>query len=156
VAKAKTVELSPEVGQKLAQWQQAQRQLDEVKAAEFALRNEIIIKAGFDPAKLDGTESLDIGQGWKLKAKKNLSYKLTNKEGETVALQTAIGTIANRPEIATNLVRWEPVLAEKLYKDEFLPLLAQFPQLAEIVAKALTVKPGAPQLELVPPEPEKA
>jgi hypothetical protein len=149
--KAKSVQLSPEVSTALAAWQVAQAELARIKQQEFGLRQQIILTAGFDPTKLEGSETLEIGQGWKLVAKKVQSYNLTNKNGETLALLNAIG--AYDPALAQSLVDWQPELHIKPYREFLASPIAEAvkPQLAA----ALTVKPGSPQLELEAPKQDK-
>jgi hypothetical protein len=37
----------------------------------------------FDGTKLEGSETVDIGWGYQLRAKKELAYNATDKEGQT-------------------------------------------------------------------------
>lgn len=158
MAKAKEVELTPEVSLLLQQWSQANQQLDKVKAEEFALRQQVVMKAGFDPAKLEGSQTIAIGNGWKLKVNKVQNYSLTNNQHETETLlnQIAIGAPEKnngRPDIALGLVKWNPDMSIRTYK-ELLPLVEEL-GCGSLLAAALTIKPGAPQLELIPPEAPK-
>lgn len=160
VAKSKTVDLSIEVSEKLYQWMDVAKQAKELKEREFALRQEIVMKAGFDPTKLEGTETLAIGGGWLLKANKKQNYSLTNKNNETLALLNVIGAL--RPDIATSLVEWQPDFKKKAYNELLkfieggdLPNPDDAAGIRSLLAAALTIKPGTPELELVPPEPPK-
>lgn len=152
MARSKTVELKDEVAIKLREWTEAKALLDSSKADEFALRNEIVQQAGFNLDKLTGTETLTINHGWKLKAVKSQAYSLS--KDETIRFLQALGSID--PDLANKLVKWEPVLSESTYKNELLPnlqaLAEKCPQLRELLAAALTVKPGAVQLTLTPPD----
>lgn len=154
MAKVQQVSLSPELSAKLQAWNQAAASLAVVKEQEFALRQELVLQAGFDLTKLEGTQTIDIGNGWRLKAEKGQNYVLTNKGGETERLLAAIATDLQRPDIATSLVEWKPDMKKKMYK-ELVPLAETNPKVKEALAIALTVKPGAPTLELIPPEEEK-
>lgn len=155
MAKAKEVELTAEASQLIYQWSQIDAQLEKVKAEEFALRQSVVMKAGFDPSKLEGSQTISIGNGWKLKVQKTQNYTLTNDEHQTEKLLAQIATGVpekqnGRPDIAVGLVRWEPKMSTKTYKDELLPLVDEL-GISALLAAALTVKPGAPQLELIPP-----
>jgi hypothetical protein len=155
MAKVQQVTLTPEVSAKIGKWIAAATSLRSVKELEFALRQELVMQAGFDLKKVEGTQTIEIGNGWRLKAGKEQNYSLTNKGGETERLLAAIATDLQRPDIATGLVEWKPDLKKKMYKDELLPLAETNPKVKELLAIALTVKPGAPTLELIPPEEEK-
>lgn len=164
MAKAKAVELSAEASGVLRDWFEADQKLDAVKKSEFELRNAVILKCGFDPKKIEGSETLDIGNGYKLKASKKINYTLTNKNGETIKLQEALGAI-QRQDLAGNLVQWKPEMSETCYKKELLPLIdptithpieltPYIEAIRTALAAALTVKPGAPQLEALAPDPK--
>jgi hypothetical protein len=147
--KAKQAELTPELNAKIQEWQRLDAQLDQVKQAEMALRCEIVM-ALCDTAKLEGTETLELGNGWKIKAVKKQNYNLTNEFGETEKLLAAVGQI--NPAIATGLVKWKPDMSLSTYKKELVPLAATTPELATLLAHALIIKPGSPSLEIVPPK----
>jgi hypothetical protein len=165
MAKAKTVALTEEIfgqGGKLQQWLQAEQELSLLKEREFSLRQEIVSKAGFDPTKMEGTENLDIGNGYKLKVTKKQTYSLIAEP--TVKLLNIIGPL--RPEIATNFCKWEPKMSKTGYSEllKTIPELQQAvtnaypndtPNIAQILAEALTIKPATPTLEIVAPEPKK-
>jgi hypothetical protein len=159
VAKTKAVELPEDISIKLSEWCNLKPQLKTLEEKEFELRQEIVNKGGFEVSKLEGQETIELlykGQptGWKLKAVKDQRYTLTNKEQETVQLLQALGAI--HPEIATELVAWNPVLSETTYKKKLLPLIMSddpaMKPIAKLLAAALTIKPGAPRLEMIPPE----
>lgn len=151
--------MTQEMLNKISQWFQFVQQLTALKEKEFPLRTEIVCNAGFDITKLEGTETLDLEAfwpGWKLKAEKEQNFSLSNDEGESTALQYALHPY--RPDFAANIVKWKPELSIKTYR-ELLAWLETADQndpgimaIREALAKALTVKPGAPQLKLVPPK----
>lgn len=151
--------MTAEVLKTLTVWYQKSVELTKLKEEEFALRNEIVCNAGFDIQKLEGTETLDLNSfwpGWKLKAVKDQNRTLTNDNGESVALQYALHPL--RPDFAQNIVKWKPDLSITTYR-ELLSFLdtanqddPQIMAIREALAKALTCKPGAPTLTLVPPK----
>ena len=90
------------------------------------------------------THTHELGNGYKLKAKRPINYKLDRDLCE-VALD-AISGIGNEGSfIADRLVKWEP----KLSVSEYAKLSPQYK--AEI-DKALTTTPGLPTLEFIAPK----
>jgi hypothetical protein len=160
LAKSKVVALPSEVSHKLEEWMNLKPVLATYKDREFELRTEIINNAGFNVAKFEGTESISLADGngndsgWKLKAVKDQNYTLTNNANETVLLLQEIAKID--PAVAQGLVKWQPVISESVYKKQLLPLIENGanPEIAKALAVALTIKQGAPRLELIAPEPE--
>ena len=163
MAKAKTTVLTTEISVKLLEWKLEKERLDAIQETEFALRQWLVLNAGFDPEKLEGSQTLAIGNGWKLAADKTMNYNVTNEEGEALQVLNLLGsaTGANRPDLAQSLVRWKPDLSVKTYKD-VLPLIEALDdadlkaRLKSSLAKAVTIKPGAPQLKLIAPDAEGA
>jgi hypothetical protein len=155
--KTKQVEFTPEQNQKLNEWYTVQQQLSKVKEEELALRVWCVQNLGFDPKKLEGSETIEFANGWELQAKKVQNYSVANDEGQAMAVLNLLGsaTGANRPDLAQNLVKWNPELSTKVYK-EVLPIIEQVPGLKEAMSKAITIKIGTPQLELKPPKPTEA
>lgn len=138
----------------LTAWFNADAQLKQVKDQEFALRQSVVQAFQLDPNKFEGTETVELPAGYKLKIKKNMNYSLTNEAGQTVALQSYLGSTLQRPDLANGIVEWKPDFKKSIYK-ELLPLTNEDMRLKEFLAAALTVKPGAPSLEIVAPEPAK-
>lgn len=131
----------------VTQWSKALKRLVAAKDEEHQLR-QAIVASSFDATKLEGTDSIEIGWGYKLKLTRALAYNATNDNKETETMLYILGAI--NPEIATQLVRWTPDIAKKPYR-EAAALAEQYPQLKEAMSKAITLKPGMPQLEMVPP-----
>lgn len=156
MAKIKEVTLSKAMDDALLEWLNLRQQKASLDAKEFELRQRIVREAGFDVKKLEGSESVEIGKGYKLKVVKVQNYTLTNEHGETSALLDAIGIDMERADLAVGLVKWKPDMSTKTYK-ELLDAIKDseakgVEKTRSALAKALTVKPGAPQLELVAPE----
>jgi hypothetical protein len=151
--KAKEVELNAQQLNTLKEWYEQKAALDSAKEKEFALRQTIVNTCGFDPTKFEGSETVNIGNGWKLKALKVQSYKVCNDNGEAMKVLNLIGsaTGANRPDLAQRLVKWNPDLSVTTYK-EIQPIIDSVEGLKEALAAAITIKPGSPQLELIAPE----
>jgi hypothetical protein len=152
--KVAKVELSQDVNVLIADWKKSADALAEIKSQEQQLRVAVIAALPFDKSKLEGVESLDIGWGWRIKATKDLNVSATNESQQTEQLLDEIGRVHNLPDLAMNLVRWKPDIAMKPYR-ELMNLLTTLPQDAPLrvkIAAAITVKPGMPQLEMVPPK----
>ncbi len=130
---------------KILQWQEAVKALAVAKEAEAALRNEVIA-ANFAEHKEEGTENVELGNGYKLKAVFKLSYTLDNKEeGVDKALTKLEKMGAEGQFVAERLVRWKPELSVSEYKkldDKY----------KKVIDTVLTTKPGLPSLELVEPK----
>ena len=131
----------------LQDWQEAKHALDRWKEHEAQLRRYIIEHGGlFDPSKEEGTETVNLGNGYKLKAKKVTNYTVANKEGEAFAVLqklTELGEVsANK---AKDLFRFDANIRVSNYKklDDAEKAL---------VDNIVTTKPGMPSLELVEPK----
>jgi hypothetical protein len=131
--------LTAEQESKLGSWFEAKSQLNFFKERESQLRDELV-KELFNVDKDSGSESIEIGNDYKLKATKKLDYKLNNKEGQVEAVIAILD-----PELSKKLVHWEPDLSVIAYKN----LDAQTQKLFD---GCLTIKPGKPSLEVVPPK----
>lgn len=131
------MQLTQEQSDLLKAWQHSQQQVKEWQEKERECRD-AIVKALFSAEKDEGTETVDVGEGWKLKATKKLNYSLNNKDGQVTAI------VSTWPAMA-QLVRWSPELNVKDYKklDD---------QTKEVFNGCLTIKPGAPTLEVVAPK----
>lgn len=146
-------------------WQNAAAALETAKTEEIDLRNKVVSVFG-DPKKDKGTETKELGNGWKLKLTHKLNFKLkSHSEGVSdvdavSGVIQAIGKIG--PEmtmLAPRLVAWKPQLSTREY--ELLLKTAEQnkdnPEHSAVKAKALleTVvefNKGAPTVEVVPPK----
>lgn len=128
----------------LEEWRQAKAEADSVKpilAKEQELRKQVF--AAFYPAPKEGTNTIDLAEGWKLKA----VYKLDRKIDEA-ALPAVAEQLRGMGVNVDTLVKWTPGLKTATYKELTAEQRAVFDQ-------ALIVKPGAPTIELVPPNAEE-
>lgn len=135
-------------------WYNTKQQLDKVKDEEHALRQQIV-SAAFDCSKLEGTDTVDIGYGCSLKLSRELAYNATNENGEITALGNALIAAQVPVDKVNELIRWQPDIAKKVYR-ELQPLAEGNPVVKEAFAKAITLKPGMPQLSLITPKPDAA
>jgi mRNA-degrading endonuclease HigB of HigAB toxin-antitoxin module len=131
--------------QKLQEWIDAKALLDKAKAAEMTAREEVVSAFPFDADKLEGTQNIDLANGWKLKVVKKLNYKLDKTDDKTdKALEKIEKLGAEGVFIAERLVKWTPELSVSEYRK----LDKKF---KDIIDGVLTTTPGAPSLELIDP-----
>jgi len=133
---------------KIMQWQEAVKNLAAAKEAEAALRNEVLSGAfDFDPEALrEGTENVELGNGYKLKAVFKISRNLQGgNEAVEKALQKIEKTGAEGEFIAERLVKWKPELSVSEYKK--LP-----DKFRKLIDEVLTSKEAMPSLKLVVPK----
>ncbi len=122
--------------QKAALWSDADNQRKYWAAREMELRLELVKHSNTEKEK--GTEYLPLPNDWRLKIVKTQNFKLDPDKTED-----ALDHFSE--DMARLLVKWEPKLS-----------VSNFESLSDedkaFFADALTTKPGAPQLELVPPK----
>ena len=126
----------------LKDWNEAREQLKHWTKLESDLRDKLVTQL-FDSSKTEGTETLELQGDWKLKATKRLSFNLSNKDGALVSILQTLPSI-----IAENLIRWNPDLNLTMYRKLDAPT-------QQLFTPVLTIKPGKPTLELVPPNANK-
>jgi hypothetical protein len=132
--------------QKLQAWIDAQRALYAAAEAEMAARKEVVAAFPFDADKDEGTQNIDLANGWKLKVVKKLNYTLNNKEDATDrALEKLEKLGAEGVFVAERLVKWKPELSISEYRK----LTDQYKSIIDAV---LTTSPGAPSLSLIEPK----
>jgi len=123
-------------------WTQANDALKELKARELELRKQVA-EIYFPDAASEGTTTLDIGEGWKLKLLNRTNRTLENDKGETEAIMQQLP-----PEVATAVFAWKPSLNVRNYR-----MLA--PEHRALVDSVVTSKPGTPTLTLEAPKEAK-
>lgn len=128
--------------QALIEWQAAATALEAAKATEAKLRIEVVGLFPFDDE--EGTQNIDLANGWKLKAVKKQNYKL-----DALKVDAALEKMEKLGEaeklLAERLVKFKPELSISEYR--ILPANCR-----GIIDDVLTVSPGMPSLELVPPK----
>jgi len=137
--------------QLLVHWREAKEALEKAKEAEMFLRKRVVDFA-FDPNKQSGTENVDLGNGYKLKAVKKLNYGfIKNDENklDKAAIDKALAKIekdgAVGELIAERLVKWTPDLSLSEYK-----LLSD--KHKAIIDSVIVTTEGSPTLEIVEPK----
>ncbi len=124
---------------KLAQWHELTQQLEQVKAKELKLRNELF--GQFYPSPNEGTNTVDLPDDWKLKG----VYKLNRNIDEAV-LPITLSKMKEGAE--DRLIKYKPELVLKNYRT-----LEE--EQKKILESALIIKPGTPSMKLVPPKEKK-
>jgi len=142
------VQLTQEQKDKLLEdWQAAKKAAKQWKEYEQQLRTYIVEHGGiFDKTKESGTENVELGNGYKLKAKKSISYKVENKKGEAIQMVQRLAALGEASaHKAKDLFRFDAELRISEYKklDDAEKAL---------VDEIITTKPGMPSLELVEPK----
>lgn len=129
---------------KLQEWHQsvlAAQEAKKVVEAEQSLRKEVM--ALFFPEPVEGTNKFDLEAGWSLKA----THKIERKVDEA-ALPAVLQQLREMGVNPDPLIRTKPDLDTKAYKS----LVQINPDAAHVFEQALTIKPGSPTVELVPPK----
>jgi len=135
---------------KILAWQEAVKTIAAAKDAEAALRKEVLKECfNFESDEREGTENVELGNGYKLKAVFKLNRRLDNKdEGVDKALTKIEKSGPEGQFVADRLVKWKPELSLSEYKK--LP-----DKFKKLIDEVLTASPGTPSLELVEPKAKK-
>lgn len=129
--------------EKIADWQNAKAALEEAKANELSLRNELIeLFSDIKDPDYSGTENVETPYG-QLKITHKLTYSLGNADLVEKALDRIEVSQQGGNVIAERLVNWKPELSVREYK------LLDASQQA-IINEVLTIKPAAKSLEFKP------
>lgn len=133
----------------LTQWKEASALLAKIKVTEAELRKQVV-EAFSNDAKPghSGTETLEIGWGYKLKIEHKLNYKLDNAN-DCEKLDKVLDAIEKSMEggniIAERLVKWSPELKLTEYKQ-------LSPANKKLIDSVLTITDATPAVTLVPPK----
>jgi len=107
-------------------------------AQEQELRKAVM--AEFFPTPKEGVNNLDMGQGWTLKG----TYRIDRKVDEA-ALPAVKEQLRELGVNADTVVRYKPEVATTIYK-------TLSDQARRVFDTVLTIKPGSPTVELIPPK----
>jgi hypothetical protein len=133
--------------QLITEWQQAVQTLAAAKQIEMALRNQVL-KDEFDFSKeveRKGTENIELGNGYKLKAVFKMTPKMSSADEVDVALTKLESKIEGGKLLADRIVKWTPELSVSEYNK--LPDAAR-----KIIDAVVVFSPGTPSLEFVVPK----
>ena len=123
---------------KIGRWTQLSQQLAAIKDEEMKLRKELFEECF--PSPTEGTATVDMPEGWKLKG----TYKLTRSLDEA-ALPAVIAELHKHKVSTDQLITYKPNLSLSAYRkmdDKWRKVLEQ----------AMEIKPGGPALELGAPK----
>ena len=127
----------------LLRWAELKTELEKAKTLEMELRK-YIVKREFPNAK-EGTNNLELGNGYKLKAEIKYNYKIDNENIDSVLED--IAKIGNEGHIiAERLIKWAPSLSLTEYRN----ILNQ--DIKKKIDSVLTITDGAPTLTIVEPK----
>lgn len=149
-----TTTLQPATVALIAEWKQLQGQLKEIQDAEREKRQAIVASL-FDANKTEGTETLELESGWKLKAVKKLNYDVHN--GTDMDALELICAACNMQTVFDDMFNFKPELRVSVYKNSITlvrSMLTPDIQIAfdNAVAAVVTIKPGMPELKLIDPK----
>jgi hypothetical protein len=134
-------------------WDRLRQVTKQLGDIESDLRKKIIAD-NFDSERVDGTETVQLGAGWSLKATKSQTYKVTGKNDDVMSVECEL------PNWLEELFRWKSEISISKYKQLVStvngnPDDQQSAELLKKIDSLIEVKPGSPQLVLQPPK-EKA
>ena len=140
----------------LMRWAALKKAVEAAKEQEMELRKYIVTRAF--PNADEGTNTIELGNGYKLKAVVKYNYNLADNDTVEAGLD-AISKIGNDGKfIADRLVSWKP----SFLKTEYTQLLDDKSKgskiasdILDVVTTFLTIKDAAPTLDIVEPKVKK-
>jgi hypothetical protein len=120
------------------EWNEAKEQLKYWTEKESDLRSKVVQDI-FKSDKTEGTETIELTGGWKLKVTKKLNYNVSNKDETLTNILNSLPAL-----VAQNVIRWNPDLNLAVYRK--LDTTTR-----ELLSPVISIKPAKPSLELVPP-----
>ena len=113
------------------------------KALELQWRAKLVEDC-FPTHEDEGTENLDLGEGWKLQAIFKQGYKV-----DEATIKDDVQEVCNLglvySEAIKDLIKWKPELSTTIYK-------TLSDEIKDIINNSLTIKPGTPTLKLIAPK----
>lgn len=139
----------------LVRHQELKSKLEKAKEAEMELRKYIVARA-FPDAK-EGTNTLDLGNGYKLKAGVKFNYKLDPDPDKVQAALDRIAKMGNEGSfIADRLVTWSADFKLTEYRKlEAEDATEQQKAMKKEIDSVLTITDAAPTLEIKEPKEKK-
>lgn len=138
----------------LQKWEESKTALETAKADEMAARKSFV-DFSFDPNKKEGTERIELHNGYEAKAVKKLNYTFKSYDPNIEVADAVDITLqkleALSPEgkfVANRLVKWTPSLSLSEYRE-------LNPEFKAIVDTVIETKEGAPTLEIIAPKGSK-
>ena len=142
--------------EKLMAWNKLKLDIEDLKADEMDLRK-LIVRSAF-PEAVEGTNTLELGNGYKLKGVVKYNYKLPDNDKVEAGLKK-LETLGNEGAfIADRLVGWTP----KFLLSEFRTLQEDKEKGSKFAADALSIiyefliiEEASPTLEIKEPSKKK-
>jgi len=140
----------------LMRWDALKKAVEAAKEQEMELRKYIVTRAF--PNADEGTNTIELGEGYKLKAVVKYNYTLSDNDTVEAGLD-AISKIGNDGKfIADRLVSWTPNFLKREYT-QLLDDKSKGSKIAsdilDVVTTFLTIKDAAPTLDIVEPKVKK-
>lgn len=125
-------------------WQSLQLDLAKAKEEEMTFRKYVVSRAF--PQKQEGTNTLELGNGYALKAGIKYNYKLDPDNAKVEAALLNLAKLGNEGSfIADRLVSWTPSLSIKEYRE-------LEPKYKAVIDSVIEITDAAPSLELKAPK----
>lgn len=141
----------------LVAWQASKTALETAKEAEMEWRKYVVKRAFPNPD--EGTNTLDLGNGFKLKGNVKYNYKLDADNKIVNSMLVDLSATGNDGSfIADRLISWTPnfLLTEyRVIQEEAAEGNELAKQRLSIISKALTITDAAPTLNIVEPKGKK-
>lgn len=148
----------------LMKWDSAKKALEQAKETEMEARK-LAFSLGFGSEAKEGTNTLELGNGYALKGVKKLNYKLKAPEGfkgDTVdAIDDTVELFARISDegefVAERLFKYSVDMSVSEYRKlveeaEYSPIKKQ---MLDALLKVLVITEGAPTLEIKEPKAKK-
>lgn len=140
----------------LVEHQRMQTELAKLKATELDFRKYIVDRCF--PAKEEGTNTLELGKGFELKAVVKYNYKLAENDTVTAGLDK-IAAIGNQGQfIAERLVSWTPnflITEYRKLQEDAETGSNEAKSIIQIITEFLTISEAAPTLTIKEPKVKK-
>lgn len=136
----------------LTRWQQLKDAVEAAKTAEMKMRKYIVQRAF--PERKEGTNKVELGNGYELKAGIKFNYNLDKNLDNVEAALDAIEKMGNEGAfIAERLINWSASLSlteyRKLQADDATEIQKS---IKKQIDKVLTITDAAPTLEIKEPK----
>lgn len=140
----------------LLEWQSRQRLLTVAKEREMEFRKYVVTRAFVKPE--EGTNTLDLGNGYSLKAAIKYNYKLADNDTVEKGLGS-LAKIGNQGSfVADRLVSWTPnfLLTEyRVIQEDANKGSVEAIEMMKVITSFLTITEAAPSLTISEPKVKK-
>jgi hypothetical protein len=137
-------------------WERVKKALEEIKIDEMDIRKTAV--KVYVPKGHEGTNNVELGSGFTLKAVIKYNYKLDSDNNKVEAALDAVAAVGNEGKfIAERLVNWTPSLSLSEYRMlvEDAKNSAAKKEMLDAINLVLTITDGAPTLEIKEPKAKK-